>query len=476
MPVNSFEDYKLTWCPQKEHLKSPYFKSIAAMLEQDILSGRLSSGTKLPPQRELADYLDIHFTTVTKAYEECKKKNLIYGVTGSGTFVSPQSVKPITNSMDTMLRHVEALRYDAAIEMGFSSSFEQTNQIVLDSLLSLIPNCNFNFSYRDPTGSAYHKQIALQWMSQFGIHAPESQVAIVSGSMNALTICMLSLFKSGDRIAIDFYVNNNVIELAKLLSIQLIPIKMDADGMIPEAVEQACEQYSIKGLYLMPSCNNPTTIRIPLSRKVQLSNIIQKYGLIVMEDDPFAFCSVPPLSDHAIPMRELLPEQTIYICNTTTSICSGIRIAFLVFPHRFLEAIHSAICNINVKTSAFDVEVICQLIQSGIAKQIADKKTALSREANAIFNEIFPNNRQGNPCSFFRWLEIPKSFRNDTIGWELLSRGIHVYHSRRFLCGKDEDTSYLRIALSSTDSLEQLREGLLKIRDYLFSQKDPESI
>lgn len=56
MPVNSFENYSMSWKPNKELLKRPFYSSIAALLEHDIVNGFLAPGTKLPPQRELADF------------------------------------------------------------------------------------------------------------------------------------------------------------------------------------------------------------------------------------------------------------------------------------------------------------------------------------------------------------------------------------------------------------------------------------
>ena len=56
MPVNSFDNYYLSWRPKKELLTKPYYLSLANLLEADIRSGVLSEGTELPPQRELADF------------------------------------------------------------------------------------------------------------------------------------------------------------------------------------------------------------------------------------------------------------------------------------------------------------------------------------------------------------------------------------------------------------------------------------
>ena len=77
MPVNSFANYNLTWRPRLGASDAPVYLALAALLENDILSGKLPRGLKLPPQRELADWLDIDFTTVTRAYNVCKEKKLI---------------------------------------------------------------------------------------------------------------------------------------------------------------------------------------------------------------------------------------------------------------------------------------------------------------------------------------------------------------------------------------------------------------
>ena len=48
MPVNSFDDYPMSWRPKKELLKRPYYISLADMMEEDIKNGTLTAGTQLP--------------------------------------------------------------------------------------------------------------------------------------------------------------------------------------------------------------------------------------------------------------------------------------------------------------------------------------------------------------------------------------------------------------------------------------------
>jgi len=42
--------------------------TLSNQLEEDVINGSLLSGTKLPPQREQADFLDISVSTLSKAF------------------------------------------------------------------------------------------------------------------------------------------------------------------------------------------------------------------------------------------------------------------------------------------------------------------------------------------------------------------------------------------------------------------------
>ncbi len=264
MPVNSFDHYPMSWKPDKKALKRPFYQSLASLLEKDIINGFLAPRTKLPPQRELADFLDLNFTTITRAYKICEVKGLIYAITGSGTFVSPNAARSITISTDKTAN---------LIELGFAASFEQTNTLVKDSIQKVVDKRYLEqlLNYNDPTGIPHQKTAALNWMESFGIHTDQEHLAIVSGAQNALAIAMAALFEPGNRIATDLYTYSNFIELAKTFHIQLVPILGDQYGMLPDELEKQCCQINIHGIFLMPSCNNPTTVMISDFRKQELA-------------------------------------------------------------------------------------------------------------------------------------------------------------------------------------------------------------
>ncbi|MEH7532017.1 PLP-dependent aminotransferase family protein [Priestia megaterium] len=461
MPVNSFDNYPMSWKPEKKVLKRPFYESIAALLEQDIINGYLAPGTKLPPQRELADFLDLNFTTITRAYKVCEKKGLIYAVTGKGTFVAPNAARSITISTDKITN---------CIDLGFVASFEQSNGIVAEVIQEVTRKKYVEqlLNYNDPTGIPHHKTAGLNWMKSFGIQTDQEHISIVSGAQNALAITLTALFEPGNRIATDLYTYSNFIELAKMLHIQLVPIPGDEFGMLPNELEKQCMQLNIQGIFLMPSCSNPTTIMMSDIRKREVATVIRKHRLILIEDDIHAFLTAGIISNYEQPMFNLLPEQSIYICGTSKSICSGLRVAYIVYGEAFREKILQAIFNINVKTSSLDAEIITELILSGKAHEIVSQKQQLAQDTNDIYAEyFFERDLMGHPLSFYRWLSIGESSDGVLLESELQKHGVRVFHSDRFLSGSTTPNKYLRIALSSTNSLDELKIGLERLKKYL---------
>ena len=75
-------------------LKRPYYRSLIQQLEQDILKNKLQKNTQLPSQRELADYLDLNFTTVGKAYKYGIEKGLLYTNIEVAHLFLPMSLSP----------------------------------------------------------------------------------------------------------------------------------------------------------------------------------------------------------------------------------------------------------------------------------------------------------------------------------------------------------------------------------------------
>lgn len=458
MPVNSFDSYPLTWKPKKETLTPPYYKALARDLEEKIKAGLLAPGTKLPPQREIADYLDLNYTTITRAYELCRQKGLIYGAAGKGTFVTPHAAEDITIPSAQLSKE--------CIELGAINAFSEYSELVEQATRSVVEKGYLRslYEYSFPAGQPHQLAAGVRWLEQLGVHTNPEHLAILSGAQNALAVALISLFSPGDRIAVDEYTYPNFMQLARLLHLVLIPIKEDKDGMLPEELRRQCHR--LRGVYLIPTCANPTTITMPPQRRMELSQVIRESGLILIEDDIATWMTA--LESPALPsMFDLLNGESIYVCGMTKSLCPGLRVAFMAFGERWKEILLHGLTNLNIKTSAFDAEIITELILSGKAYELASKKQKSALKNAYLFQRYFPDAPSAPLPSYYKWMPIQMKNPPQEIEGELEGRGVRVYHSRRFSVLQDTDQNFLRISLCSAGSSKRLEQGLVILRDYI---------
>lgn len=463
MPYNSFEHYPMSWTPDRERLTYPYYASLAANLESDIVHGILSENTMLPPQRELADFLDLSLSTVTKAYKLCKEKGLLYGKVGRGTFVANGRVNKTVIPEDR----------EGMIEMGLTLPFYEHNRIVSQMALEILkaPNSHTQFEYSYPLGTPRQQEAARRWLSFFGMDVPRDNIYMASGAQNALALVLITLFKSGDKIATDAYTYPNFIGLANMLNIQLIGLKGDENGILPLALEQACKNSKISGIYLMPACANPTNIVIGSERRAEIIEIIKKHDLVLIEDDAYAF-----LSDIILqPISVKIPEQSVYINSLSKSLSAGLRVAYMSFPDIMRKQLETAVYNVNMKTPSLNVEIATEMIFSGISQELVYSKKEAALKRNEIFSQYFPEVHSGDiKSAFFKWLYLPKGCTGRIFELMCREKGVNVYGSERFCVSESFDINAVRISICSPSGNDSLNKGLEIVREVYDNMSKPE--
>src|SRR6476659_6323836 len=76
------------WRPRLIESARMKYLGIVEALEADVRSGRIGRGERLPPQRAIADALDVDLTTVTRAFNEARRRGLVEAQAGRGTFIT----------------------------------------------------------------------------------------------------------------------------------------------------------------------------------------------------------------------------------------------------------------------------------------------------------------------------------------------------------------------------------------------------
>lgn len=456
MPVNNFDDYPMAWKPEKDKLKFPVYKAIAQQLEADILSGKLCENTKLPPQRELADFLDLNLSTITKAYKLCEEKGLLYAVVGKGTFTAP---------------HLKIPKSVIAQEASFEINLGQTtplnmNELVCETAKNILKSSLAGdlFTYAYPLGTPLQRDSARIWLKQYGLHAQTENVIITAGTQSAIAIAMVSQFSAGDKIATDKYTYPNFSGLASMLGVQLVPVQNDEKGMLPQELERLCKQQKIKGVYLMPGCANPINYSMPSVRREELAAVIEKQNLLLIEDDS---CNLFP--DKAVkPIAAYTPAHVIYINGLSKILSTGLRVSFLAAPPQLRAGVERGLYNINFKTPTFNVEIATQIMNSEKYAGILKEKQADILMRNAVYEKVMKGVCTGvNPRSLYQWTALPKGCTGSAFEETLARQGVQVYGSERFLAAGEETGEYVRISTSSPQNATALEKGLLLVKEQL---------
>ena len=95
----------------------PIYTQIIDGFKEQISTGVLQSGDKLPSVRELAAELAINPNTIQRAYGELETEGYVYSVSGRGSFVAgtdsgqAQRIRELTEQLKPLLEELKALGY-----------------------------------------------------------------------------------------------------------------------------------------------------------------------------------------------------------------------------------------------------------------------------------------------------------------------------------------------------------------------------
>lgn len=456
MPVNSFENYPMSWKPKLVRCGQPLYLELAEELKQDIEKGTLLPGTKLPPQRELADFLDINVSTVSKAFKLCSEKGLLNSVTGRGTFVAYDVLTDLS---------LAPAEQPQMIEMG-SMMPETLQEEEISSLLRQMlaePQRPSLFQYTHGR-EKWHRQAASLLLQKAGVTAKSQDILLASGGQNALVAVLATYFQAGDRIGVDPLVYPGFKSAAKLLGIRLVPIGQAAGEMSADGLLYAMKNYHIKGLYLTPDFQNPTAHILSIKGRQRIAGLARKYQLLIIEDAITSLLlKAPP-----VPIKQLAPEQTVYILSMSKTILPALRMAYILPPEGKIEKLQETLNTLNLSQSEILLELASRLIVSGKADTLMALRRPRIVRRNQIVNQMLAGyNVQGNEYSISRWLVLPWGMTGSRFEALAAAKGVHVLGAEHFAVGTQPPQAGVRLAIGSPQSEAELAEGLRRLKEIL---------
>src|SRR5262245_4866979 len=278
--------------------------SLADTLEQAIRSGRLPAGARLPTHRDLSKRLGVAVSTVSRAYAEATRRGLIDATVGRGTFVlssgRDKDAAPGRDGRPLERLYLPLMQREDAINLSLNEPLTAgTDERLRDAIAALTAKHDLNdlAHYQPAQGQIEHREAGAAWLREFGVEVDAEDVYAVSGGQTALMTIFLGLARPGDTVLTEELTWPGALSVGRLTGIRLKPVAIDAEGMVPEAFEAACETWRPRFVYTMPTLHNPTTATAGLGRRKEIARIARAHNVLIVEDDAYGFLIEPRATD-----------------------------------------------------------------------------------------------------------------------------------------------------------------------------------
>jgi DNA-binding transcriptional MocR family regulator len=439
------------WFPDKSTLTKPAFRSLAEQIGTAIESGGLEPGERLPPQRDLAYALGISLQTVSRAYEELRRRNLIQGEVGRGTFVRTRprlEAMPFGSS-----RPPDSIAELSIYKPVLDPLHEECMKQALAGLQSDLPR-DILFSFRPNQGLDRHINSAREWLRLCGLTAERNRIIITNGVTQGTTSAVLAISKPGGTIVTEEIGHHSLAGLCRSIGVKLLGLPIDGEGILPEPFERACRTGEISGLYLMPNLSSPTVYFMQEGRKAEIARIAGKHRVYIIENDVLG----PLVANKPPPFAERLPEQTLYLTSFTKCLMPGLRTGYMVVPPAMLNVVRNRLLATSWMATPMVAEIASRWVLDGTARKLVLWQRRALQERHRLADQILGHRGiRSHVNALHLWLPLTGRWRPDPFTVQAMKQGVAVAPSGPFLVDNDIDVRAIRISLGAAgrDDLER---------------------
>lgn len=432
------------WQPSITETGQPLFQALLAALGDDIQTGRLKAGDRLPPQRQLAHSLGLGVGTVTRAYAEAERRGLIQGEVGRGSFVSARP-EPATGLIDL----ARNLPPPTAARRALPATLDRlARRRDLDSLIG----------YPPAAGEETVRQALTDWIGRTanwpGLDA--RRLIVCAGAQQGAAVALGAICRPGDAVLAEKATYHGFKALCAQAGYRLLAGDMDCEGLTSDAVAQAAAQ-GARAVYVLP-LQNPTARVMGLARREALIAMARRHGLVIVEDDLFAAYAAP--LGHP-PFAALAPDLVWYVTSLSKTLGAGLRTGCVVAPDeaafvRGLEALRA----IAFGPPAFGPMIAADWINGGEADRILSSSLEEIAARAVIARDRLGAAVEPSPLAAPPQLWLPMSELDaERVAGRALRLGVEVTPPRAFFQDGQPVTG-LRVCLGAEPDRARFTRGV----------------
>ena len=334
-------------------------------IKNDILEGKLCSGTKLPSKRSFAKNLALSNITVENAYAQLQAEGYIYSLPRKGFFVSDISNIEKSLSREEAIKHI-ARKNNLAQNMDLVSNKANPDYFpfsIWTKLMREVINKNdAELMTVSPAGGIFELRNAIcNYLKEFRDMNVRPEQVIIGAGTEYLYGLIIQLLGYDKIYAVENPGYKKIAKVYNSNNVECKVVSLDKEGIDIKRLEEI----EADVLHISPSHHYPTGIVTSIGRRYEvLGWASRKETNYIIEDD---YDSEFRMTGKPIPTLQSIDmiEKVIYMNTFTKSLSPTIRISYMVLPYKLLDRFYSKLGFYSCTVSNFEQYTLAKFINEG---------------------------------------------------------------------------------------------------------------
>ncbi|GAC1583103.1 MAG: PLP-dependent aminotransferase family protein [Candidatus Velthaea sp.] len=458
----------------------PIYRQIEEHLREQILTGALPEGTRLPPERALAGRLGVNRSTIVHAYRELVADGLIEQRVGSGSRVARlRADQPergaavpwwVTLPPWRVGEFPAVLGELAAVEHGDRIAFVQgvppAEPSPLDDLSKSFArvggNVNYVLTYGDSEGYGPLRESIAERMRGRGCSVDARNILMLTGSTQGITLVAQSLAEPGDEIIVEGPTYPGALQIFQIHGLRAIPVPVDDEGLRVDHVEAILRTRRPRFIYTMPSLHNPTGVTMNADRRERLVTLAQRAGVPIVEDDPYGELAATA----TVPLVARSSDYVIYLSSFSKTIAPSLRLGWMCAPRTIYERLLLRKQSYDMASSMYVQASVCDYMRTAYDLHVAALRDELQARRAIAFDAIekyWPKSMRvvHGGGGYYLWATVPRDVRARALLDAAERRGASFLFGEAFFAQSGGDHNF-RLAITPVPR-DAIAEGIRRI-------------
>ena len=279
------------------------YERVAGLVAGQISSGALRVSERIPSVRSMSRSARVSVSTVVQAYTHLESLGLIEARPQSGYFVRARLRERLPEPPPRQIRSTRPRSVAADVLDACREAIQRTDLVQLNMACAppeSSPNRRLNRLIRDelrdhpnhageivlPPGDYELRRQVARRAALAGAATNPDDIVITGGTMDAVTLSLGVLCKSGDTILVESPTYFGVLQAVEHLGLKVVEVpNHPGRGIDVDAIRGAVGEQRLAAAVLMPNFNNPSGSLTPAEAKRDLVSVLTGAGVPIVEDD-----------------------------------------------------------------------------------------------------------------------------------------------------------------------------------------------